>query len=295
MCGNPRMRVAVIAGTHAKEILTGLPVLQWIQANQREFQGVEFVLVAANLLGIDLFFSTNDWDQRRTLRYSPFGRDMNRLPADLRSLADSEVSEYDRVAELRNYSPLMGCDLVIDIHSTDGPSTPAGLGIVGPHDKTDDLFAHLGAVPKVYTDVAATQAVMGTKTLPHSAAYEPKVAVEIECGQTGTPEAPLAALEIFRDAARFLGILPGGAPKPAPKDVYRVVGSVMAPDESFTVCDERFLQEHAEVEEGELLLRNHDGATVVSPCKGQLIWCPGDLVLTASDIASEVWFIVQPA
>ena len=69
----------------------------------------------------------------------------------------------------------------------------------------------------------------------------------------------------------------------------------MAPDASYKVADAAYLSEHAVVKKGDVLLQNASGAQVTANFDGELIWSPGELTLSESDVASEVWFVVQKA
>ncbi len=287
--GTPTKKVLVLIGTHGKEINTGLLIYEFLMTHGTEFLDVDLTIAIGNLYAAAKAIEA-EGDSWKDYRF--IDKDMNRLPADLAAL-EGEASEYARALQLRR---LIGdVDAVIDVHSTDGVSECAGLGILGSQEKTDALFARLALVRTVYTDVAKTQEAKGTKTSPHSALYKGALAIEVECGQTRSEQAPLNALSIFRNWAAFLGILAEQPSEPTKKKVYRVVDSVMAPNDKFAVTDADFLIEHAEVKKGDMLLADNEGDQISAPCDGQLIWCPCEQVLTKGDVASEIWFIVQAA
>lgn len=304
--GSPNKRLLVLIGSHGKEVETGLGAFEWFVQNQDSVTTSDFDVTFAigNLTAARLYLATDDPEQKKLLRFTPGGRDMNRMPND-DELASSEVSECKRARALR--SVIGKVDIVLDFHSTDAASVPGALGIVGATESVMALAKYL-PVDEMITEVCNVQANQGTKTRPLSGLFvnDGGIAFEVECGKTGTRAASVIATEVLRSLAQQLGMVQGSPRQyDSPQEVYRMKASVMAPSTEYRVKDARLLIEKASVCEEEALLvketvrRSRAGDVgggtdfefVRSPCDGLLFWVPSDLELTPVDVASEVFWI----
>lgn len=292
--GVPEYNDLVIVGSHGKEIASGLGVVRALMENPNMLVPNTALFIAiGNIEAATMAMATDDPQERLKYRFCPGGRDMNRLPADPAELVGINAPEARRVRDLRRVLLPRKLRYVLDIHSTDGPSQPAGLGIVDKINASTWVFNRL-PINSVITNVVPVQAAYGTKTQTLSSILDPDMAVEIEVGQTGTSEAPEVGINVFKAWAKAICILEGPTTTPiTAKPTFRMVNSVMAPDTSYQVADKRFLEDQCPINAGEILLRNPDGQVVTAPCSGFGFWGPGELQLTESDVASEVWFIAE--
>lgn len=284
--GTPKKKAVVLIGTHGKEISSGLSIARWVEEHPEFFVDCSLTVAIGNIDAARLSMDAlcGNWDK---FRFTPGGQDMNRLPADLSQLS-IETPEGRRALEL--IKVLGGSDVILDIHSTDGESQPAGLGIVGD---SSDVFRDIAAVKTIYMDVCKVQASQGTMTRPHSAIFGAPLAMEVEVGQTGSAEAMETGLDVFKDWACHFGLMNWTPQAPTPKAVYQVIDSIMVPDTTFRVVDERLFKEHVVVKAGEVLLRSSDDRTVAARFDGELIWCPDEFGFEERHLRTEVWFQVQ--
>ncbi|TVQ78817.1 MAG: hypothetical protein EA369_06065 [Bradymonadales bacterium] len=111
-----------------------------------------------------------------------------------------------------------------------------------------------------------------------------KLSCVLECGQMRDPEAPQRAYDAILRAMRFCGLVEGTLEPPRPeRDLWRLVYLQIREREG------RFLKKLSEfmpVEKGEPLAAYQDGAKVLAPCDGYIIF--------ASDIApvGHEWFFI---
>lgn len=287
----PSRKGLVITGTHGKEVPSGTRVFEVLRKGEAKIlPGVQILFAVGNLPAVELFYAAEDDAARKKLRFTPNGSDMNRMPANPADLEKIGTPEAKRAIDLRRVLVSRKIDYVLDLHSQDQPSAPSALGIVG-EEETRRLFAYM-PIPLIINNVVPIQKMKGTKTQPLSAIIDPKCSIEVECGQTGSPECAAVALQMFNAWGRAAGLLEG-SPQPL-RGEFDVVDTVMAPDASYAVVDKKFLQEFAPVKKNNVLLRNTRGEEVTSPADGLLMWCPSALELDASDVASEVFWIVVP-
>lgn len=279
---------AVIGGSHGKEIPAGIAALRHVLAHPEILaDDLNLFFVIGNLDAAKMFYATEDPEKRKLLRMTPGGRDMNRMPADPADLPTINACETRRVMALRGALMPENLQCILDLHSTDNPSHPSALGIVG------DCSMLFGSMPLMQTigHVVDVQRSMGTRTQTLSSILEPhRCAIEVEVGQTGSPLAQQTAVSAFEGWGGAIGVLKKEQMRYPRR--YVAVASVMAPDTSYRVADSRFLAEFAPVNKGEVLLRNDKGDTITSPQTGCLVWGPEGEELTDVDVASEIWYIL---
>ncbi len=294
--GNPGSTNAVFVGSHGKEIRSGISLVRYILGHPDDLaDDLDLLVVVGNLEAARMALATDDPKVWKQYRYTPSGRDMNRMPSSAADLPDegdnSAVYELRRAAALRRVLLPLKIVNLADWHATDQPSMPSGLGIVGDLEVTRRLFAAM-PLAQVILDVVEVQRNYGTKTQTLSSIVEPKLSVEIEVGQTGSATAAANAILLFIAWGRFVGIV-------KPMKTYCAVGSVMAlneegkPDKSFKVVNESLLKDLTPVEQGEVLLQTPDGRQVKSPCKGKLTWGPDSTELSDTDVTSEVFWVLE--
>jgi hypothetical protein len=289
--GNPTSTQCVLIGSHGNEIFSGLSIVEYLLAEEphESFQDdVDFIIAIGNIDAARMAIEAGP-DNCAQYRFTPGGRDMNRMPAFAGDLVRSDTAEARRAMDLREVLLPLKLEYVLDVHSTDTPSTPACLGIVGPAKETVLLVRQMSKAVSLLTDVVPVQSTFGTKTQTLSSILEPRLSIEVEVGQTGTEEAEEVAVTMFVHWCNAIGI----SRTFKPFEMYQAVGSVMAPDISYFVVDKRLLEDHAVVKEGDVLLRNAAGDTVVAPCDGELVWGPSNTFLTPTNVASEIFFIVK--
>ncbi len=287
--GNPSARSVVFAMTHGKEP-AGLAVAALVRDNPEILaDDVDLTVAIGNIDAADKYFGSNTDEERKACRFTD--RDMNRLPANLTELESSSAREFRRVACLRTV--LVDVQHIFDVHSTDPESETAGLVVDGDDAATGSLIGRL-PLKTVYAGITRVQAVQGTKTRPHGAAYGAVTALEVETGQHNSSTGLLSAVRAFASWGLALGIIRGNpVERPQRQDMYEVIGSYMAPDTSYRVQSRELLDMYAPVSKGDVLLRNEAGCEVRAATDGLLIYGPDDLTLSPQDVASEVWFQVR--
>lgn len=291
--GLPNRSDLLIIGSHGKEVTSGLGAARFLLENPSlQESNTQLFIAIGNIDAATLAMEAPNLEEQLKFRYCPGGRDMNRLPANPADLEGIKAPEARRVEALRSIFVPLKLQYVFDLHSTDGPSEPAGLGIVDKVDKTAWLFDRL-SVRSVIANVVGVQANYGTKTQTLSSILEPDMAVEIEVGQTGTPEAQSTGTSLFMQWATAIGLIKGSAAAAERKPTYKMVNSVMAPDTSYVVADKRFLEDKCPISVGEILLRNPAGNVITAPCSGYGFWGPEKLQLSDTDVTSEIWFIAE--
>lgn len=273
-------RTAVVfIGTHGDEVRSGMLLIQKILDG-----GFPITTGWHLLVGVG--------NPRASLEGKYFlERNMNRQPM----LPDNEWAnshEGVRSAELKRVlSPLPNLH-ILDVHATNGPSSPCVLGI-SSNSETDRLVRALSPA-KALLNVGRIQATQGTMTLPFSGIFNPATALEVEVGMSGTFQSQANALALFAQWAAAIGHLYEAPPEPVQQEKFHVVDSLMWPDLSYRLADERFLKEFAHVEAGEILMVSDSGAPVKNRKEGFLMWCPEGVEPKAYELQKEAFFVVQP-
>ncbi len=277
--GSPAFTCAITIGTHGKEVNAGLEAWRWILINEKELKNVDLFVVLVN-----------EKAAIQGRRFSQGGTDMNRLP-ESPLMCSYDSYEHNRAWRIH---AVLGkkCAYILDLHTTDGESEPAGLGIVGSDADTNAFFGLL-PVASVLSNVGPVQKAMGTKTQPFSGFLQPKFGVEVELGQTDSDAALELAPQVLEIFLKYIGVLAGiNDLSSVPKPTLKAAWSVMAPSTDWKVADSRLLNDKEPVAKGDVLLVKGD-QQITAPDDGFLLWGPSETTLTDSDVASEIWFAAK--
>lgn len=290
--GNPIARSLVLLGTHGREIASGLAAVRYMMHHQRLLTDhVDLTFAIGNIYAALLYYQTEDKALRETLRMTPGGKDMNRQPLNLEELKSRKDPEARRTRDLLRAIP--GAVNVLDTHSTGMPSAPAGLAIAGHSTRAMSFFTHM-PLEEILLDVAKVQSEQGKRTQPLAMVFNPRFALTIEAGQTGSDECNDITVNCFFNWAHQLGIIDGKHVVPRKgQNIRRVVASVLLPDLSYEIVDEKYLVEKTTVHKGEVLARNPSGETINAPCDGNLLWVPTSLRLPQRQLESELFWFTQ--
>lgn len=289
--GDPKgpFQCALTFGTHLKEgRVAGLALERLLGTENLIHAGVGLLIVCSFPKGFQLAIDTDDREVWKGLRAYPGSPDGNRLPQNLSGTNDYVLQ---RVAAIRDLFIRRGVRNLLDIHATDGPSTPGYLGCAGPHELHSWLIPFLG-VDHYFTDVGTVQLEQGTKTFTFSAASGAEIGSEIEMGQTGTQEARENCLRLVQQWGGCIGAIKTRPEKLKDNQTgYRMVASYMAPSADYQVADVRLLDDLAFVKAGEPILVNAKTGQAIPATSDQfLTWGPSDAILAPEDLPTEIFF-----
>jgi succinylglutamate desuccinylase len=212
--------------------------------------------------------------------------DMNRLPADTPQQGDRREYEIVRARELlpiwREFT------VGLDIHSTSQDAPPMIIS-VGP------VF-HAELVKGFPIEIVITNIDRIQRGKPATGFYgtnDAKV-FGIEAGQHNAAEAGKVASICAIDLLINLGMLEGETGPQARYREYKVVSSIMYPDDSYgTPTDAlKAFENFSQVGQGTLIARGN-GSDIVMPMDGHVIMHNGKA--RPNDLKNEVLFITEPA
>lgn len=214
----PGPRVAIVGATHGNERV-GIDVIARLQERvDAALVGGALVLVLANLDAMAI-------DRRHT----PDGVDMNRLwDADRLAVlaAADEAACCSEERRVRQLAPvLMGCDAILDLHSTSRPSPPH---LIFRDDLAHARIAARLGVARLVTGVLEND-VLGGGILANiglrAGERGPRLGFTLEAGQHGNPENLAAAWRVTLRLLDELGVWvdPEAAFEPVEYEVYDIL------------------------------------------------------------------------
>lgn len=294
--GNPNaeLTIAITYGTHLKEArVVGKTLDYLLNTAGLLHRSANLILVCTLPRGVDLAYESDDHKHWKQFRAYPGDVDGNRL-SQVRSNDDFKYVR-NRVQDIRELFTRRHVQYLLDIHATDGKSTPGYLGCAGHVHKHAELIP-LISVDHFFTNVGKVQLEQGTYTHTFSSASGALVGTELEMGQTGTQEAYDNCLRLVREWGIAVGAFRGEPKIGREKNGYRMVASYMAPSPQFEVADPRLLKDLALVEQDEPVLINRStGETVKAGSQQHLTWGPDAVKLAPEDLGSEIFFGCVPA
>jgi len=208
--------------------------------------------------------------------------DMNRLPANAPRLENSEAYEVKRTHELL---PIWSrFDIGLDIHSTTQDAPPMIISL-GP------VF-HADLVKGFPIEIVISNIDRVQRGKPASAFYGTGAAqvVAIEAGQHNSNGAGRVASVCAQALLINLGMLDGTVGAPVSYREYKVVDSIVLPDDSYETPADAF-PNFQRVEKGTLIARG-DGSDILMPMDGHVIMHNGKA--KPSDVLNEALFITEP-
>ncbi len=285
--GKSGPRVAITMSTHGNEPSGYAPYwfLRNVAQDIRPVRG-SLTFIANNLRATEKYFSSETMEERRRCRFIDIN--MNRLPDDVLNREDDTRYEIRRCLEL--YPQYQQIDCALDIHSTAQESDPM---IIQIKDSIDDLTNGL-PIPVVLENIADIQ--VGIPACSLYGGIERVIPVlEIEAG---SHENPLSFQLAIRSALIFLmnsGILGEREDirslfeKNLTRRYYRVVDSILLPDESYELTSDFPMFSPIRKED---VLATGNGKPLLSPLDGHAIFAPGKRKPVS--IAEEALFLTEP-